>query len=141
MKTIMEAVMDRITIDTSIYEFTKEIKVRPTDKTIDAHCVYGLTTEYTFNKETDDFDEERHVLIEELFVPFKYRRQGIGRALLRAALLRAAVSDAKKRYPSMAIKLVVEPLSPEIDQDILVEFYESEGFSIEQDNDVIIMSC
>jgi hypothetical protein len=66
MKTIMEAVMDRITIDTSIYEFTKEIKVRPTDKTIDAHCVYGLTTEYTFNKETDDFDEERHVLIEEL---------------------------------------------------------------------------
>lgn len=41
----------------------------------------------------------------------------------------------------MAIKLVVEPLSPEIDQDILVEFYESEGFSIEQDNDVIIMSC
>lgn len=38
MKTIMEAVMDRITIDTSIYEFTKEIKVRPTDKTIDAHC-------------------------------------------------------------------------------------------------------
>ena len=107
--------MDRITIDTSIYEFTKEIKVRPTDKTI---------------------DEERHVLIEELFVPFKYHRQGIGRALLRAA-----VSDAKKRYPSMAIKLVVEPLSPEIDQDILVEFYESEGFSIEQDNDVIIMSC
>lgn len=106
MKTIMEAVMDRITIDTSIYEFTKEIKVRPTDKTIDAHCVYGLTTEYTFNKETDDFDEERHVLIEELFVPFKYRHQGIGRALLRAA-----VSDAKKRYPSMAIKLVVEPLS------------------------------
>lgn len=136
MKAIMEAVMDRITIDTSIYEFTKEIKVRPTDKTIDAHCVYGLTTEYTFNKETDDFDEERHVLIEELFVPFKYRRQGIGRALLRAA-----VSDAKKRYPSMAIKLVVELLSPEIDQDILVEFYESEGFSIEQDNDVIIMSC
>ncbi len=63
-------------------------------------------------------------------------RQGIGRALLRAA-----VSDTKKRYPSMAIKLVVEPLSPEIDQDILVEFYESEGFSIEQDNDVIIMSC
>lgn len=67
---MMEAVMDRITIDTSIYEFTKEIKVRPTDKTINAHCVYGLTTEYTFNKETDDFDEERHVLIEELFVPF-----------------------------------------------------------------------
>lgn len=114
--------MDRITIDTSIYEF----KVRPTDKTIDAHCVYGLTTEYTFNKETDDFDEERHVLIEELFVPPRHR---------------AAVSDAKKRYPSMAIKLVVKPLSPEIDQDILVEFYESEGFSIEQDNDVIIMSC
>lgn len=84
-----------------IYEFTKEIKVRPTD----AHCVYGLTTEYTFNKETDDFDEERHVLIEEPFVPFKYRRQGIGRALLRAA-----VSDAKKRYPSM----VVEPLSTKI---------------------------
>lgn len=73
MKTIMEAVMDRITIDTSIYEFTKEIKVRPTDKTIDAHCVYGLTTEYTFNKETDDFDEERHVLIEELFVPPRHR--------------------------------------------------------------------
>lgn len=67
MKTIMEAVMDRITIDTSIYEFTKEIKVRPTDKTIDAHCVYGLTTE------TDDFDEERRVLIEELFVPPRHR--------------------------------------------------------------------
>lgn len=69
-------------------------------------------------------------------MPFKYRRQGIGRALFRAA-----VDDAKKRYPSMAIKLLVEPLSPEIDQDILIDFYESEGFSIEQDNDVIIMSC
>lgn len=128
--------MNGITIDTNIYEFTKEIRVRPADKTIDAHCVYCLYTDYIFNEKTDDFDEERYVLIEELFVPFKYRRQGIGRALLRAA-----VSDAKKRYPSMAIKLVVGPLSPEIDQDILVEFYESEGFSIEQDNDVIIMSC
>lgn len=63
MKTIMEAVMDRITIDTSIYEFTKEIKVRPTDKTIDAHCVYGLTTEYTFNKETDDFNKNAMFLL------------------------------------------------------------------------------
>lgn len=128
--------MDQITVDTSIYEFTREIKIRPTDKTIDAHCVYGLHTDYNFSNNSDDYEEEHYVLIEELFVPFKYRRQGIGRALLRAA-----VSDAKKRYPSMAIKLVVEPLSPEIDQDILVEFYESEGFSIEQADDVIIMSC
>lgn len=128
--------MDQITVDTSIYEFTREIKIRPTDKTIDAHCVYCLHTDYNFSNDSEDYEEDQHVLIEELFVPFKYRRQGIGRALLRAA-----VSDAKKWYPSMAIKLVVEPLSPEIDQDILVEFYESEGFSIEQDNDVIIMSC
>lgn len=128
--------MDQITVDTSIYEFTKEIKIRPTDKTIDAHCVYCLYTDYNFSNDSEDYEEDRHVLIEELFVPFKYRRQGIGRALLRAA-----VSDAHKRYPSMTIKLVVEPLSPEIDQDILVEFYESEGFSIEQADDVIIMSC
>ena len=128
--------MDQITVDTSIYEFTKEIKIRPTDKTIDAHCVYCLYTDYNFSNDSEDYEEDQHVLIEELLVPFKYRRQGIGRALLRAA-----VSDDNKRYPSMAIKLVVEPLSPEIDQDILVEFYESEGFSIEQADDVIIMSC
>jgi GNAT superfamily N-acetyltransferase len=128
--------MDQITVDTSIYEFTREIKIRPTDKAIDAHCVYCLHTDYNFSNNSDDYEEEHYVLIEELFVPFKYRRQDIGRALLRAA-----VSDAHKRYPSMAIKLVVEPLSPEIDQNILVDFYESEGFSIEQDHDVIIMSC
>ena len=128
--------MDQITVDTSIYEFTKEIKIRPTDKTIDAHCVYCLYTDYNFSNDSEDYEEDQPVPIEALFVPFKYRRQGIGRALLRAA-----VSDAHKRYPSMAIKLVVEPLSPEIDQDILVEFYESEGFSIEQADDVIIMSC
>ena len=127
--------MDQITVDASIYEFTKEIKICPTDKTIDAHCVYCLYTDYNFSNDSEDYEENQHVLIEELFVPFKYRRQGIGRALLRAA-----VSDAHKRYPSMAIKLVVEPLSPEIDQDILVEFYESEGFSIEHADDVIIMS-
>lgn len=121
--------MDQITVDTSVYEFTREIKIRPTDKTIDARCVYCLHTDYNFSNNYDDYEEDPHVLIEELFVPFKYRRQGIGRALLRAA-----VSDAKKRYPSMAIKLVVEPLSSEIDHDILVNFYESEGFSIQQDN-------
>lgn len=127
--------MDRIVIDTSVYEFTKEIKIRPVDKAIDAHCVYHMATDYTFNEETDDFDEEYYVLIDELYVPFKYRRQGIGRALLRAA-----ISDIKKRYPSMVIKLVVEPLSPEINQDILVAFYESEDFSIEQADDVIVMT-
>lgn len=121
--------MDQITVDTSVYEFTREIKIRPTDKTIDARCVYCLHTDYNFSNNFDDYEEGPHVLIEELFVPFKYRRQGIGRALLRAA-----VSDAKKRYPSMVIKLVVAPLSSEIDYDILVNFYESEGFSIEQDN-------
>lgn len=121
--------MDQITVDTSIYEFTREIKIRPTDKTIDARCVYCLHTDYNFSNNFDDYEEDPHVLIEELYVPFKYRRQGIGRALLRAA-----VNDAKKRYPSMAIKLVVAPLSPEIDYDILVDFYESEGFLIEQDN-------
>lgn len=121
--------MDQITVDTSVYEFTREIKIRPTDKTIDARCVYCLHTDYNFSNNYDDYEEDPHVLIEELFVPFKYRRQGIGRALLRAA-----VSDAKKRYPSMAIKLVVKPLSSEIDHDILVNFYESEGFSIQQDN-------
>lgn len=40
--------MDQITVDTSIYEFTREIKIRPTDKTIDAHCVYCLHTITTF---------------------------------------------------------------------------------------------
>lgn len=40
--------MDQITVDTSIYEFTREIKIRPTDKTIDAHCVYCLHTDYNF---------------------------------------------------------------------------------------------
>lgn len=98
--------------------------------------MYCLHTDYNFSNNSDDYEEEHYVLIEELFVPFKYRRQDIGRALLRAA-----VSAAHKRYPSMAIKLVVGPLSPEIDQDILVDFYESEGFSIEQADDVIIMSC
>lgn len=123
-------------METCVYEFTKEIRVRPADKTIDAYCVYCQHTDYIFPNNSEDYEENHYVFIEELFVPFKYRRQGIGRALLRAA-----VSDAKKRYPSMAIKLLVEPLSPEIDQDILIDFYESEGFSIEQDNDVIIMPC
>ena len=122
--------MAEITLETRVYEFTKEIKVRPTDNTINARCVYCLARDYTYNEETEDFDEE-------LYVPFKHCRQGIGRALLKAA-----VSDAKKRYPSMTIRLLVKPLSSEINQDILTAFCESEDFSIEQaDNDVIIMSC
>lgn len=58
--------MDQITVDTSIYEFTREIKIRPTDKTIDAHCVYCLHTDYNFSNNSDDYEEEHYVLIEGL---------------------------------------------------------------------------
>lgn len=67
--------MAEITLETRVYEFTKEIKVRPTDNTINARCVYCLARDYTYNEETEDFDEEHYVLIEELYVPFKHRRQ------------------------------------------------------------------
>lgn len=60
--------MAEITLETRVYEFTKEIKVRPTDNTINARCVYCLARDYTYNEETEDFDEE-------LYVPFKHRRQ------------------------------------------------------------------
>lgn len=60
--------MDQITV-----EFTREIKIRPTDKTIDAHCVYCLHTDYNFSNDSEDYEEDQHVLIEELFVPPRHR--------------------------------------------------------------------
>lgn len=127
--------MDIVT-ETIELKFTNEYIVCLKDDRATAHCVYALEADYTFNHETEDFDTTYYVLIKKLFVARDHRRQGIGRALFRAA-----VDDAKKRFPRTALKLVVRPLCPELEIDDLVAFYESEGFSVEQADEIVVMSC
>lgn len=76
----------------------------------------------------DDEDEEQYwdyMLISHLYVAEWQRRQGLGRKLLRAC-----VKAINENFSDYTLKLVALPDNEDIiDQNSLVEFYESEGFT------------
>lgn len=89
----------------------------------DSYCQAAIEQEMYF----DEDDEEQfydYMLINHLYVADGQRRQGLGRKLLRACV------KAINENFDLALKLVALPDNEDIiDQDSLVEFYESEGFS------------
>lgn len=73
----------------------------------------------------EGYEEAPYVLISGLDVSPEYRRQGHGRALLRAA-----IDYAKVEFPHIPLKLAAVPDSDGMDLDSLIAFYESEGFEV-----------
>lgn len=82
----------------------------------------------------EGYDEVPYVLISGLDVSPEYRRQGHGRALLRAA-----VDYAKAEFPHIPLKLAAVPDSDGMDLDSLIAFYESEGFEVIETDPVVCM--
>ena len=73
----------------------------------------------------DGYDEAPYVLISGLDVAPECRRQGHGRALLRAA-----IAYAKAEFPHLPLKLVAVPDPDGMDLSALIAFYASEGFEV-----------
>lgn len=87
----------------------------------------------------DAYEEENCYLIAHLWVPAAERGQGKGRQLLQQA-----IEEMRQEGKFSLIKLSADSESedPEnaIDLADLVEFYESEGFDIEEAGEVVVMS-
>lgn len=91
------------------------------------HVIVSRVADEVWNEiEQDLVDGPLYTKIERLDVEKNARRQGLGRALLRAA-----IAEARAAY-GPGIKLVACP-GEEIDLETLVRFYESEGFEIVED--------
>ena len=82
----------------------------------------------------EGYEEDPYLLISGLDVSSEHRRQGYGRALLRAA-----VAYARKEFPDLPIKLAAVPDSDGIGIEALIAFYESEGFEVVETDPVICM--
>lgn len=103
----------------------------------EAYVSWELCEDPIFDEEGDEIGSEEYVLIEKVFVPAHQRRQGVARKMLRNAL-----ADIKRHYPSLPIKVAALPFGPDpIEMDDLVAFYESEGFSVTNtDGHAVIMT-
>lgn len=82
----------------------------------------------------EGYEEAPYMLISGLDVSPEHRRQGHGRALLRAA-----VDYAKAEFPHIPLKLAAVPDSDGMDLDSLIAFYESEGFEVVKDYGTVCM--
>lgn len=87
----------------------------------------------------EGYEEENCYIIAHLFVPVAERGQGKGRELLRGA-----IEDMRLEGKFDTVKLSADSESEDPENPIdlagLVEFYESEGFDIEEAGSVVIMS-
>lgn len=101
-----------------------------------SYVSWGVTTDPVFDEDGNESESDEYALIEKIFVPEESRRDGAGRRMLRDTL-REIQSD----YPGMSIKIAAYPFGEnKIDMTDLVEFYESEGFDIENtDSHAVIM--
>lgn len=90
----------------------------------DSFCYASLNQETELDEEGDEIVTEEYVLIDKLFVAEDQRRQGLGRKLLRTCI--EAINDKF----GLTIKLAALPDNEDIiSQNDLVAFYESEGFT------------
>lgn len=122
-------------------EITTTIKQQDRDFFMIANENWGTCS---FNEEWEDDIEcpytgeitegAHYVLISGLDVDKKHRRQGIGRALLRAA-----IAHIEATWPGLPIRLSSHPQEDNISYEDLTAFYESEGFEVIIDDDVVIM--
>lgn len=87
-----------------------------------------------------EFDKEENAyIIAHLWVPVEERGNGLGRKLLREAIEEMKTEGKAKEIKLSADSDSEDPENP-IDIADLVEFYESEGFSIDYAGEVVIMS-
>lgn len=82
----------------------------------------------------ESYEEEPYALISGIDVSRGHRRQGHGRALLRAA-----IDYAKREFPHIPLKLAAVPDSDGMVLDSLIAFYESEGFEVIETDPVVCM--
>lgn len=80
------------------------------------------------------YEERDIVLVSDLHVSPEHRRQGHGRALLRAA-----VDYAKAEFPHFPVRLAAVPDSDGMDLEALIAFYASEGFEVIETGPVVCM--
>lgn len=82
----------------------------------------------------EGYEERPYMLISGLDVSPEHRRQGYGRALLRAT-----IAYAKAEFPHLPLKLAAVPDSDSMDLDSLIAFYASEGFEMVDTDPVVCM--
>ena len=83
---------------------------------------YSENTDPIFDNEGNEIGEEKYILIDLVYVCSEDRRKGIARKMIEELL------PELKSQP-LPVKLVALPKEKSIDQDDLVYFYESLGFS------------
>ena len=103
---------------------------------MDAYVSWSLNEDPVFDDEVNEIGADEYVLIEKIYVPAHQRRQGLARKMLRDA-----IAEAKRQYPTLSIKVAALPFGDDqIDMSDLVAFYESEGFSVSNcDGHAVIM--
>lgn len=82
----------------------------------------------------EGYEEVPYLLISGLDVSSAHRRQGHGRALLRAA-----IAYAKAEFPHLPLKLAAVPDPDGMDLGALIAFYASEGFELIEEDPVVCM--
>ena len=99
-----------------------------------ASVFWSLETEFSYDARTDEEIETEFVSFDLVYCS----KEGRGKGYTKKALA-LAIEEAKKAYPELPIRLVVEPQESEINADGLVRLYTSVGFSIIEASDVIVM--
>lgn len=82
----------------------------------------------------EGYEEVPYVLISGLDVSPEHRRQGHGRALLRAA-----IDYAKREFPHLPLRLSAVPDPDSVSLESLIDFYASGGFETIETNPVFCM--
>lgn len=104
-------------MELKIIEMGKDIVVTAVDHELDAYCV--------FSKLSANGGHNAFIVINQLFVSRKFRGRGIGRELFRAA-----VREAKTRYPGLFIHIIIPPLDESMNYSRLVKFFSNENFLV-----------
>lgn len=82
----------------------------------------------------EGYKEVPYLLISGIRVDPEHRRQGHGRALLRAA-----IAYAKGGFPHLPLRLAASPDHDSISLETLIAFYASEGFETVETDPVVCM--
>lgn len=104
-------------MELKVIEMGNQIVVTAVPHEVDAYC--------TFYKINTNGGHNAFIVINQLFVSRKFRGRGIGRELFRAA-----VREAKTRYPSLPIHIVIPPLDRYTNYNRMVKFFSNENFLV-----------
>lgn len=91
-----------------------------------AYQSWSIEREFFLDEDGEECYGEEYALIDKIFVPAGERGHGVG-----TALLREAIAEIRAEHGGICIKLAALPCERGIDMQQLVEWYEREGFSVE----------